>query len=66
MNTEPFKKHLVFTTFDNTTPQILTLNDNVNFENAQQFFDIFCESEEIVSAVLFGKSGEFMATYNGD
>ena len=66
MNTEPYKQHIVFTTLNNPAPQIFTLSNNLSYEDAEKFFDTFCDSiEEIVAAVLFGKTGEFVTTFNG-
>ena len=66
MNNEPYKNHIVFTTSDNPAPQIFTISNNLSYEEINQFFDTFCDSvEQIVSAILFGRTGEIITVFNG-
>ena len=57
--------HIVYTTSNHYAPQTFTLDKEVTFEQANNFFESFCTLEEVVSAVLFGRTGEFISTFNG-
>lgn len=56
------KMHIVYTTFDHPAPQIFTLE--TDYEESSKFFDSFITINEIVSAVLLARTGEFVSTYN--
>ena len=59
------KMHIVYTTLNYPTPQIFTLDEKITFEQANIFFNSFCDLEEIVSAILFDRTGDFITTFNG-
>jgi len=56
--------YIVFFTKQYSYPQILTIN--LEWEECNKFFDTFCNNtEEIVSAILFHKTGDLSCTFNG-